>query len=372
VSRSGHRTSRSPHRLRAWTLLTLPALLLCCAYASGVLGSVAPRSWHPIQALPITETGLGAPLSKAGFMGVAIPGNSLPAWHNATGIRPQLLMTFEQWYNGQMPTEKLSEDKTVGIRAEMFTWEPWKPAPARTSRKLQGKVQPGLSNRSIADGGWDPYITRWADAIKAFPHITVYIRFGHEMNGTWYPWSHHPRQYVRAWRHIWGIFQQQRVTNAKFVWSASAGMGIQRHKWLPRMRRYWPGGKYVNMVGATMIDFGGHRHTHPVSAFEPRLATMHRLFRKPVLLTEADTQFTGRARWMQDLADYVAQTRWLRGVVWSQLYSRGAGDMPTGDMRWQVTADPSLPARQAFRALARAAARSSAPAGITATAGGGS
>jgi hypothetical protein len=39
-------------------VLTVPALLFCCAYASGVLGTVAPKGWKPVEAAPVSETGL--------------------------------------------------------------------------------------------------------------------------------------------------------------------------------------------------------------------------------------------------------------------------------------------------------------------------
>ena len=39
-------------------MLTVPALLFCCAYASGVLGTVAPKGWKPVEAAPVSETGL--------------------------------------------------------------------------------------------------------------------------------------------------------------------------------------------------------------------------------------------------------------------------------------------------------------------------
>ena len=55
-----------------------------------------------------------------------------------------------------------------------------------------------------------PYITRFATAIRdqSWP---VAIRFAHEMNGNWYPWSesrsgNRPGDYVQAWRHVHDIF----------------------------------------------------------------------------------------------------------------------------------------------------------------------
>jgi hypothetical protein len=43
---------------------------------------------------------------------------------------------------------------------------------------------------------------------------------------------------------------------------------------------YWPGTRYVDAVGSTMIDFGGV-NTYPVARFEPRLRWLRAHFRKP-------------------------------------------------------------------------------------------
>src|SRR5207245_4760770 len=159
--------------------------LFCCAYASGVLKSVAPHSWHPIQAAPVSETGLGAPLGKRIF-GVALAGNALPTWYRSTRIHPELLMTFQSWSKQPMPTRILTEDKAVGIHAAMITWEPWRPPPIGSPVAVQYAKQKAFDNKAIADGDWDDYTSRWARDIAKFPQIRVYIRFAHEMNGNWY------------------------------------------------------------------------------------------------------------------------------------------------------------------------------------------
>ena len=61
------------------------------------------------------------------------------------------------------------------------------------------------------------------------------------------------------------------------------------------MRRYWPGRRYVDLVGTTMIDFGGNKD-YPVRAFAPRLRALRRLYRKPIVLAEANTEAPRRRR----------------------------------------------------------------------------
>ena len=390
--------------------MTVPALVFCCLYASGILGTVAPKGWHPPEASPAQQAeharlaalaarargaarahqrqqrqarGLGRPPGSDRLFGVAVPGKALLKWfsgppggksYKGTQVHPQLLMNFQSWgatkKRDRMPTHVLSEDEPVGIHAEMFTWQPWQPPTRGVSPTQQKNAQLKFSNQAIADGKWDRYITRWADAVRGFPTIRVYIRFGHEMNGNWYPWSLDPQEYVLAWRHIWNIFQQQHVTNARFVWSADFGEGpTDTPGWETNLMAYWPGRKYVNDIGTTMINFGGE-DSHSVDQFTPRINYVHNLLKMPVMLTEVNTDKQGRRRWMLDLARYVGQTSWINGVVWSQQPSYGAGNMITGNMNWQVWRDRSSRARQAFRQLAGAATNFSPQGtGVTADSG---
>lgn len=382
--------------------MTVPALAFCCLYASGVLGTVAPKSWHPPEASQAQEAkhallaaqaarvreGQRAHRSRqnklkhlgkapgARNFGVAIPGNALPAWvwgpskngkkYEGTGVHPQLLMTFQSWHGKPMPTTYLEQDEEFGIQAQMFTWEPWRTPPRDDSSPAQQeRAQPRYSNQAIADGKWDSYIKEWADALKSFPHITVYIRFGHEMNGNWYPWSLDPPEYVLAWRHIWNIFHQQHVTNAKFVWSADFGESSPDTDWWQNMMSYWPGKKYVNDIGTTVINFGGS-DSHAVDQFTPLIDVVHQRLKMPIMLTEVNTAKKGRTQWMLDLASFVGQTPWINGVVLSQDPSHGKAAMPTvGNLSWQVSDDKSRRARLAFDKLVDAATKTFGPAGTS-------
>ena len=55
-------------------------------------------------------------------------------------------------------------------------------------------------------------------------HGTVDLRYAHEMNGTWYPWSHDPIGYRRAWRHVVRVFRAAGAANVRFVWSPNPSL----------------------------------------------------------------------------------------------------------------------------------------------------
>ena len=73
-----------------------------------------------------------------------------------------------------------------------------------------------LSRRSrwarIIDGSFDWYIRRWATGARDWGH-PFFLRFDHEMNGDWFPWSEGVNgntagQFVAAWRHVHKLFER--------------------------------------------------------------------------------------------------------------------------------------------------------------------
>jgi hypothetical protein len=339
---------RSKIRLRAWTALTVPALILGCAFASGALGRLTPSSWHPITGQAYSSD-VSSPLISRVF-GVALAGSQLPKWSTLTGVKPQLLMSFQAWCQRPSPARLLAEDRAKHVSMALITWEPWCPTPRGLPARQEGARQPAFSNAAIAAGRLDSYIRSYADAVRD-SGITVYIRYAHEMNGNWYPWRWNPRIYVKAWRHVVTIFREQHATNARFVWAGLWRAGQVTAPEIRHLLAYWPGRSYVDDIGTTAINFGGD-HLHPVKDLEPILAAMHRRLNLPVLLTEVNTEYAGRVAWIDSLAVYAASTPWLTGIVWCQLPSYGAASrMTTGNMNWQAATD-SGGSKAALRALA--------------------
>src|SRR5439155_4774096 len=138
----------------------------------------------------------------------------------------------------------------------------------------QSRPQPGLRNIDIARGAQDRYVIRFARGLARFPG-TVYLRFAHEMNGYWYPWSHDAAAYRWAWRRVVRIFRAVGARNVRFVWSVNPNLYEPAAAWRTALRRYWPGRRFVDLVGATMIDFGGTKN-YGVERFVPRLRELHR------------------------------------------------------------------------------------------------
>jgi hypothetical protein len=262
-------------------------------------------------------------------------------WADAVGARPSMVMEFEQWHRDRVIDDHFAEARRQGLDSFMVSWEPWEPVSASLGKAAQYADQPAYNNAAIVDGERDDYIRAFAESV-ASSGLAVYIRYAHEMNGDWYPWSRDPENYVLAWRHIVDIFRAAGASNATFVFSLNASIWIDDDEWLEGAEQYWPGDDYVDLVGTTMISFGG-RKDYTVAEFAGRLDLMHETYGKDIIITELNTAAEGRVKWLTDLRTWLAvDAPWVTGVVLSQAESRGQIQLgaQVGDLSWNVTTDP--------------------------------
>jgi hypothetical protein len=72
--------------------------------------------------------------------------------------------------------------------------------------------------------------------------VPVLVRFAHEMNGSWYPWSQQPEEYVRTFRRIAAAVHQAAPSSA-MLWAPNHGSGYP-----------YLGGKYVAVPGSRAFE----------------------------------------------------------------------------------------------------------------------
>ena len=131
----------------------------------------------------------------------------------------------------------------------IITWEP----------QFQGydrldPVQPRLNN--IINGDYNSYIDAFADKIKTYTD-TVIIRFMHEFEGNWYPWSISqnnldPSLYVTAFRMVVDRFRARGVNNVQWMWCVNSD-------YYPYLSYNWivpayPGDNYVDIVATDIYN----------------------------------------------------------------------------------------------------------------------
>src|SRR5215208_6202050 len=184
--------------------------------------------------------------------GVYVDPWSLDPWR-AARLEPQYVARFEAFSRGATVHAFIREAQAQGLPSVLISWEPWKPVPPELGVETQFAAQPGYRNIDIANGAQDEYILNFARDLATYPG-TVYLRYAHEMNGTWYPWSRDPIAYRRAWRHVVRLFESAGATNVRFVWSVNPSLFLDTKDWLRSVRVYWPGRRYVEDRKSTRLN----------------------------------------------------------------------------------------------------------------------
>lgn len=200
-----------------------------------------------------------------------------------------------------------------------------------------GTDQPEYRLSRIIDGSWDAELGAWARQVAA-ARSTVMIRFAHEMNGTWYPWSEQVNgnasgDYVDAWRHVVSLFRAEGATRALWVWSpnvAEPGTAL--------LGELWPGRGYVDAIGLDGYNWGTTRPDtawrSPGEVFGATLAQVRRIAPgTPVLITETASSELGgdKARWVRELFAWVREHD-VAALVWFA-YDKEADWRPNSSSR---------------------------------------
>jgi hypothetical protein len=118
------------------------------------------------------------------------------------------------------------------------------------------------------------WLSRWNE--RGLP---VLVRFAHEMNGSWYPWSQRPARYVHAFREVAEAVRAAPASST--MWAPNEGTGYpfpgrsygpepgsEDHEALDTdgdgeltqdddpYAPYWPGAEHVDWVGLSIYHFG--------------------------------------------------------------------------------------------------------------------
>jgi beta-mannanase len=149
-----------------------------------------------------------------------------------------------------------------------------------------GPEQPNFSLAAILSGRHDSFIKNWAVALAQY-RKPILMRFAHEMNGNWYPWStgvggNTPAQYVAVWRKLHDTFTANGATNVLWVWSPNVDNAD------PAL--YFPGDKYVDWLGLdgyNSASWGVWRSFNDV--FGSSYARLTALSSRPVMIAEVGT-----------------------------------------------------------------------------------
>jgi hypothetical protein len=298
--------------------------LLAAAAVAGLAAcsspAVAPTAPPRPRLIPAATT--GAPFTGVYETNSAGSFSLVRDFAASTGVRPSIVLSYTGW--GVPFNTALADDEHAIGATPLVQLDPQ-----------------GPSVKSIAEGRSDVYLRHFADQVRVFAHPVI-LSFGHEMNGSWYPWGEghtSPAVFIAAWRHIVDVFREQGAANVTWMWTANAVNAARDplHQW-------WPGSAYVNWVG---IDGYYYFPTDTFSWVFGRTITEIRTFTTaPILIGETGVGPNPNAA--QQVRSLFAGIKadHLLGFVW---FDRSQ-HIPPYHLPWRIEGDPL--ALAAFRAAA--------------------
>lgn len=257
-----------------------------------------------------------------------------------TDFRPDAVQAA--WSRGQIP---------------LLTWESQSQVGAITAEA------PEYSLGSIISGQHDEYLRKYARDIAA-TGLPLVLRFNHEMNGTWYPWSevrgwdgksingNKKGEYVQMWRHVHDIFTQEGANQyVAWLWAPNRVNKIPSQ---PDPINFYPGDEYVDWIGMS----GYYRPGDPEATFDDTYGETLPLLRaaapeKPIFLAEIGATEEGghKADWITSLFEGIArpENADIIGIGWFSLAVTSGGEgegRTTNDWRLD-SSGPSMRAAEA-------------------------
>lgn len=322
-----------------------------------------------IPPAPADKAALVSPNSR--YFGLAedgLPGDSamLSNLARQVGKAPSALQWFTTWDSGYDSGK--ARDAWAHGALPVITW-------MTVSSDPSGPTAGSYTLSNIVNGSLDNYLLAYAGAVIR-TGVPVAIRFDHEMNGNWFPWSGGLRQnagatpgaanlYVQAWRHIWNVFNSVGANDyVIWLWSPVRVDNIKPHsttsgfKYETTLSEDYPGDSYVDWVGMTAYEY---KPTDPwtyEATFRATLSQLGALTNKPIFISEtAASQSVGNTDYSQQKAAWTQQT--LAGlaaepnVVGFSWFNNTVNDVHTVDgvpiqTDWQFYS--SAPALAAFKA----------------------
>jgi mannan endo-1,4-beta-mannosidase len=304
------------------------AIIITAMLVPNALHRSSARSAQPEQSVPYL--GVFEPDAPGSYAGVN-------HFAQAIGRQPNVVLYYSHWF------------QPFNIR--------FASAAAKHGAVTVVQIAPqNIPLSNIVSGRYDAYLRSYATAVKAFRNRVV-LSFGHEMNGTWYPWSYkhtRPAIFVAAWRHIVTVFRGQGTKNVTWMWTVNV---IGRQDRIPEPSPWWPGKSYVDWVG---ID--GYYWSPSLgfaSLFGPTIADVRRLTSDPILIAETGAEpSSGQSAKIADLFAGVS-TFGLLGFVYfnDDVFSAA---IPDEALNWRLSSPAAIAAfRSAVKAFMKPSANSS-------------
>jgi Glycosyl hydrolase family 26 len=204
-------------------------------------------------------------------------------------------------------------------------------------------------------GVHDAYVIQEAQEAKALG-VTILMRWGHEMNGNWYPWSGSdnggadagaaggPAKYIAAYQHVHDLFVSQGATNVVWIWCINVA-DVPAEPW-NHWTSYYPGDAYVDWVGLDAYNWGTSSSCCVWQTFTDLVATPYQDYvgKKPMMLPETASAELGgdKAGWINDMHTALkTEFTGIQAVIWFDINK---------ETDWRINSSPT--ALAAYRSMA--------------------
>ena len=264
--------------------------------------------------------------------------------------RDMHMIMWYQDFSCSFPTSSCQDISASGAIPHI-TWEPW----------LNWGAQ-NIYLDDILGGTYDSYIRGWAVGAKSFGE-KLFIRWGHEFNGNWYPWGlanngagtktgyGDPTKYdgaerfVNAYRRIHGIFEAEGATNVEWIWAYNV-YSVPNEPWNAPELAY-PGDGYVDWIGIDGYNWGTTQTWSSWQSFNEVFAQAVNLAStrwpsKPIMIAEFASAEEGgdKAAWIDAIPSVLEGWPQVRAITWFHIYK---------ECDWRVNSSQS--ALEAFRRM---------------------
>lgn len=222
------------------------------------------------------------------------------------GKKPYLVMVFIEW--GAFVGADIAKDVYDQKSALVVTWEPW-----------AFKDKHGIDFDMLLAGGYDGYIKAFAARLAAIKK-DVYLRFAHEPNGDWYPWSAAKigsGKYIAVYRHVKDIFDKAGSDNVKWIfavnWEDIPGSNV--------FSLSYPGDKYADYIGIDGYNWGTSQDWSKWMSFseifKKRYEEITAAFKQPVIISEFSSSSEGgdKRLWIEDAMMMIRRLKHVEGFV---------------------------------------------------------
>jgi hypothetical protein len=262
-----------------------------------------------VVVVPSASAGNLAPSSGALF-GASVPGgqSGVTSFESLIGRKLRIDHRFWGW-SDSWPTSTYESWDVKNGRIPMVSWD-----------------GPNTTLSNIINGSQDSVIRSRANAVKSFGS-QILIRWGYEMNGTWFAWGganngKDPSKFVAAWKHIVDLFRSVGATNALWVWAPNVGDN-PKESW-NHWTNYYPGDSYVDWVGIDGYNWGSTQTWSSWQSFGQVFGGSPSIYndykgRKPIMVAESGTVEQGgdKGAWWRDVLNQLKTNfTGVKAVVW--------------------------------------------------------